>query len=386
MKNMNQKEYNPYFDYPLILEIANSACDSIDEMLSALDIDFRRSGRMVAGPCPVHGGNNTSAWNLYPEGEEVRGFWKCRTHHCETEENKEGKKLYGCTLVGFVRGVLSHRKGKYVSYIEAVKWVVKFLGYKDINEVAKPSEQTIEKRKYVSSVKKLNLTPKETDTGWDKAKIRSKLIIPSEYYLERKYSEEVLDKYDVGLYDKMNRVVLPVYDEKHKKVAGFVGRSIYNECGKCGCWHGPEDSCPKQPLDFKYAAKWLNSKGFETAHYLYNYWFALEHIRECKVAILVEGAGDVWRLEENGIHIGLALFGTEMTEQQRVLLDRSGAMSIIVLLDPDKAGRDGIEKIKKQLGRQYRLYFPNISDDVGGLEDDEITQEIKPIIEKVQMI
>ncbi|SVC60831.1 uncharacterized protein METZ01_LOCUS313685, partial [marine metagenome] len=132
-------------------------------------------------------------------------------------------------------------------------------------------------------------------------------------------------------------------------------------------------------------AKWLNSDGFETANYLYNYWFALEHIRSSTVAALVEGAGDVWRLEENNISIGLGIFGTELTEQQRVLLDRSGALSLIVLLDPDKAGQEGAKKLKKQLGRQYRMFFPKIRDDVGGLHDDEITSEIQPIIEKVMI-
>ena len=124
---------------------------------------------------------------------------------------------------------------------------------------------------------------------------------------------------------------------------------------------------------------------FQSTNYLYNYWFAEEHIRNCGTAILVEGAGDVWRLEDNGIHIGLGLFGTDLTDAQRILLDRSGALSIVILLDPDKAGAEGCEKLKRQLSRQYRMYFPNIRDDVGGLNSDEITLDIKPIIDKVSI-
>ena len=116
---------------------------------------------------------------------------------------------------------------------------------------------------------------------------------------------------------------------------------------------------------------------------MYNYWFATEHIQKKGVAILVEGAGDVWRLEQNGVHIGLGLFGTELTDPQRILLDRSGALSIIALLDPDKAGREGAKKLKSQLGRQYRMYFPHTREDVGDLNADEITEDIKPIIDKV---
>ncbi len=97
------------------------------------------------------------------------------------------------------------------------------------------------------------------------------------------------------------------------------------------------------------------------------------------------GDGDVWRLEENGIRIGLGLFGTEMTDAQRILLDRSGALSIIVLLDADDAGQEGIKKLKSQLGRQYRMFFPKIQDDVGSLNSDEITSDIKPIIDKISI-
>ena len=105
--------------------------------------------------------------------------------------------------------------------------------------------------------------------------------------------------------------------------------------------------------------------------------FSYGHIRKSGVAILVEGAGDVWRLEENGIHIGLALFGTDLSDSQRILLDRSGALSIIVMLDSDKAGQEGAKKLKSQLGRQYRMYFPKIKEDAGELQQDEITEDIK---------
>ena len=52
------------------------------------------------------------------------------------------------------------------------------------------------------------------------------------------------------------------------------------------------------------------------------------------------------------------------------------------MLDADKAGQEGAKKLKKQLGRQYRMYFPTIKEDAGELNQDEITSDIKPIIEK----
>ena len=377
-----QKTKDPHFDYDLIEEVKDMACANIEELLSELGVDFRCNGKMLVGPCPVHGGDNLSAWNLYPDGEEVRGYWVCRTHHCEKKKDQKNKLLYGSTIVGFVRGVLSQQNGRHVSYKDAVDFIVNFLGYNSLSEISKPDAETIERRKYISSMRKLSVSPKQEKSGWTRQKLRDMLQLPAKYYIDRGYSEKVLDKYDVGLYNKRNRIVVPVYDDKYTYVAGFLGRSIWPQCNKCKKWHSPSSKCPQTSYEIKEAEKWLNGS-FQSTNYLYNYWFALPNIQKCGVAILVEGAGDVWRLEENGIHIGLGLFGTELTDPQRVLLDRSGALSIIVLLDPDKAGREGAEKLKKQLGRQYRMYFPNTRDDVGGLNADEITEDIKPIIDKV---
>ena len=377
-----QKTKDLHFDYDLIEEIKDMACANIEELLSELGVDFRCNGKMLVGPCPVHGGDNPSAWNLYPEGEEVRGYWVCRTHHCEKKKAKNDKLIYGSTLIGFVRGVLSQQKNRYVSYKDSVNFIVKFLGYTSLSDVNKPNAETIERRKYVSSMRKLSIAPKQEKIGWTREKLRNTLEIPSKYYIDRGYSKEVLDKYDVGLYNKRNRVVVPVYDDKYGYVAGFLGRSTNPQCERCKKWHSPSTSCPKTGQQIKEAEKWLNGS-FKSTNYLYNYWFALPNIQKCGTAILVEGAGDVWRLEENGVHISLGLFGTELTDSQRVLLDRSGALSVIVLLDPDKAGKEGANKLKSQLGRQYRMYFPNIRDDVGGLNADEITEDIKPIIDKV---
>lgn len=376
------KSKDLHFDYDLIEEVKDMACANIEELLTELSVDFRENGKMFVGPCPVHCGDNFSAWNLYPEGEEVRGYWVCRTHHCEKKRGANNKLLYGSTIVGFVRGVLSQQKGRIVSYKESVDFLVNFLGYTSLSEIKKPDPETIERRKYASSMKKLSLSPKQETSGWSRDKLRNMLDVPAQYYINRGYSSEILDKYDVGLYNKRNRVVVPVYDDKYQYVAGFLGRSIHPQCGQCKKWHEPNIRCPKTVYEIKECEKWLNGS-FQSTNYLYNYWFATEHIQKKGVAILVEGAGDVWRLEQSGVHIGLGLFGTELTDPQRILLDRSGALSIIVLLDPDKAGREGAKKLKSQLGRQYRMYFPHTREDVGDLNADEITEDIKPIIDKV---
>ena len=57
---------------------------------------------MVSMACPIHQGDNSSALNLYIEGDSYRANWKCRTHQCE--------KTFKGSILGFTRGLLSYQK------------------------------------------------------------------------------------------------------------------------------------------------------------------------------------------------------------------------------------------------------------------------------------
>lgn len=371
MSNLDKK----YLDLDLINELTDTACSDPEKLLYALGIDARLQGKKYAGPCPIHGGDNPSAWNFYHDGEQVRGIWVCRTHQCHLKWKKN--------LAGLIQGVKSIEQNRKFSWKETVDWLIKFNKLESINDVKLPDANVIQRRKASRIIHRLNIAPEQKSSGWTRDWVRGQLEIPSVYYIDRGYSKSVLDKYDIGLYRSQNRVSVPVFDDNYKFCVGFAARSLYKECNSCNLYHDPESSCPTDAEGIVSATKWRNSKGFDSGNYLYNYWFAREHIVRNGVAILVEGPGDVWRLEENGINISLALFGVELTPQQRVILDRSGALSLIVLLDNDDAGKTASKAIWEKLHRSYRLYFPNISsDDVGELHSDAITKDIQPYIER----
>lgn len=64
--------------------LCDALCDNIENVLSSLDLhDYRDNSKMLTMSCPIHGGDNESALNLYYEGDTYRGNWKCRTHQCE---------------------------------------------------------------------------------------------------------------------------------------------------------------------------------------------------------------------------------------------------------------------------------------------------------------
>lgn len=372
MQQQSQTKFSPQ----LINQLTDECCENIDAVMSELGISYHKSHKRLFGRCPIHGGNNQAAWNLYPEGDEVRGIWVCRSHHCERKWKKN--------FAGFLHGVLSTQAGKDLPWTVAVQWMLKFLKYDSAASVKVPDASTLARRAQSNAIRRWNIMPKTVQTEWTRERVRSTLTFPAQYFVDRGYGEAVLDKYDVGYYDKQKRVLVPVYDAGYKCVVGFAGRSIYDKCEKCGYWHSEADGCPVTIEAQVNSSKWKNSRGFEAANFLYNYWFAREHILKSATIILVEGPGDVWRLEEAGIHNSVALFGVDLTEEQITLIESAWCMNIIVLLDNDPAGIAGAKEIKKKLCRTHRLYFPTINTkDVGELSIDSVTDDIQPIMDKV---
>ena len=195
----------------------------------------------------------------------------------------------------------------------------------------------------------------------------------------------MLEEYDVGYCDNprkpmYKRAVVPIYDNDHKFIVGCTGRSIFEKCDKCNNYHDPKEKCRHFP-------KWMHSKGFQKEKWLYNYWKAKNYIIDSGVAILVESPGNVWRLAEAGIHNAVAIFGTAFNQDQKHLLDESGALSIICLMDNDDAGRRAAAKIEEICGKLYRLYFPNLSsNDIADMNVNTVTSDIKPFIENAMNV
>ena len=177
------------------------------------------------------------------------------------------------------------------------------------------------------------------------------------------------------------RIVVPIYDDNHDYMIGCTGRSIFDKCGLCSSFHQTGNDCPE---DRHMYPKWKHSHNFKSQNTLYNIWYAKEYIQKTSSVILVESPGNVWRLEEAGIHNSVALFGCNLSDRQKIILDSSGAMSIIVLTDNDEAGQKAAEMIKQKCSNTYRIYIPTISkSDVGEMSIEEIHQHISPFLESI---
>lgn len=385
MKKTNQKSH--LNDQAKLKILCDNLCDHIEELLDYFDLDYKSSTKMISMSCPIHGGDNIGAINLYTQGDTYRGNWKCRTHHCE--------KVFKGSILGFIRGILSHQKHNWstdgddaCSFAETVDFVSKFLN-KNIADI-KVSTAHRNKQQFASIVQNITKAPAPVAiTGYPtRDMVRNNLSIPAEYFIKRGFSREILDKYDVGLCDKKNkemygRVVAPIYDNNHQFMIGCSGRSIHEKCSECGSFHNPTEKCPKDEARYLYS-KWKHSINFKSQNHLYNYWFAKEHIYKDQYVIIVESPGNVWRLEEAGLHHSVAIFGSSMSDRQKMILDGSGAMTLLVLTDNDEAGKKAAEQIKEKCQNTYKIIIPSTfsKNDIADMTIEEIHNEIYPLIPK----
>jgi len=383
MKNKKSRSYNQ----AKLKILSDNLCDNIDRLLEYLGIEYKQQGKMITMSCPIHGGDNASALNLYPEGDSYRGNWKCRTHHCE--------ETFKSSILGFIRGVLSHQnldwtndKDKSCSFENAITFAQKFLN-QNLDDI-KVNKKTIEKNQFVNTVKYISDSNQKAKTGVTKTQIQRSLEIPSKYFISRGFSIEVLKKYDVGeCYNpnkEMNtRAVVPVYDLDHKFMVGCTGRSVFEKCNNCSCYHDMSSDCPDTENNWKFS-KWKHSYQFKTQEHLYNLWFAQKFIRESRSVILVESPGNVWRLEEAGIHNSVAIFGSSLADKQKLLLDMSGAMSLILIMDNDDAGKKAAEQITKKCQKIYNIHSINIThDDIACMSIQDIKTIIVPQLNRFHL-
>lgn len=359
-----------------LIKISDLLFDNIESVFDKLDVKFYESSKSYIGRCPVHGGDKSSALYIYTDGHTQKGNWICTTRGCHS--------VFQPTLIGFIRGVLSHQKynwqkkgDKFETFDDTLKFISDTLKI-DLNKIEVNHEE-LEKKKFLAQTR-WNIPMAKDKPLIKRQDVQARLSNPPRYFIDRGFSKEVLAKYDVGYCNDASkemyqRCVVPVYDEGYNYLVACLGRSIFEKCDKCKQYHNPYDiKCPKCEIP-----KWKNSKNFSKKDNMYNYWFAKEHIKRSKTAILVESCGNIWRLEEAGVHNAVALFGGELSDGQEFLLEKLGVMNVTIIMDGDEAGKNHTNRIISKIKDFYNVRPIYLSSgDIADLSVDQIHRDIIP--------
>jgi 5S rRNA maturation endonuclease (ribonuclease M5) len=348
---------------PNIFDVAN---DNILDILRELNIEVEETSKGLRGVCPIHKGDNPSAFHCIL-GEEFFA-WRCYSHNCHQK--------YKGDILGLISGVLNHTRK------QAFDWLRKFLHIDTITMAQ--SDVVKERKRHASKIKTLNRFANITGNKaiMNRKRLRELITIPADYYIKRGYSEYILNRYDIGYNFKTNRVTVPFYDDEYKYVIGFSNRSLYEKCDKCKFHHDPNEQCPE-----KNKSKWVNNAEFIKTNQLYNYWFAKDFLKKQRLAILVEGPGDIWKLEEAGFHNAVALCGTTISPTQEFKLLNGGVMAILILMDKDKAGENAELTLNEQLGHAFTICHHKLTyKDAGDTPITVLQNELNPLIEPLLKI
>lgn len=297
-------------------------------LLEKLGINARYYNGVFKCACPVHDGDNPTGFSMYNN----TGVWTCWTRGCQEEWGKSPRGLIAAML---------DKNGIDLSVDEFLKNNELYLD--DIHR-----EEGIKSIKYDNVV----MTREE---------YLDKVQIPCKYYLNRKFKESTLTKFDIGTYTADNKklkgsAIIPVYNNSYTGIIAYSAR--------------------RNTVEKQY--RWYHMKGTWRSNCLYNSWFAKAYIKATKTAILCEGPAKVWRLEEAGFKNAMAIFGTKFSSGQQSALSACGPHNVVVLMDNDNPGKKAASEIAYRLKGLYNVIIPKVSfEDLDDASPAQIKKELE---------
>ncbi|MFH0725013.1 MAG: CHC2 zinc finger domain-containing protein [Pseudomonadota bacterium] len=257
---------------------------TIGDVLSfhGLDKGLVRKGNRLSGSCPLHGGDNPTAFRV----ELARGLWHCFTSCGGGDTVELVRKILGC------------------SYAQAACHM-EHLCKGPVNSVPPPSPSwplNVKGGPFKPFTWKISLNPRTAFLQQIKG-----------------ISLATASKFEAGVTDKSpflkGTVAVRLYDLRGNPI-GYCGRRIDpNEITKWGKWRFPRNYPKKETLFNAHRAGSLIEKG----------------------VVVVECPWAAMRLTQAGVPNVIALLGTTASPIQLAWLAR--APRILLMLDGDDAGR-----------------------------------------------
>lgn len=271
---------------------------SIGQVLAAygLDSQLKVRGDQLTGPCPLHGGDNPTAFRVHLE----RNLWRCFT------------RCGGGDIVELIRRI--HK----CSYAQAARHLYHLAEGLPLHKARTPH--------------------RASDCSSFKPFTRPIVLDPQAYFLQA--------------IKKITPVTARLFEAGTTKSSSFLRNSVavrlHDIQGR------PLGYCARLLLTDQIArfGKWRFPKHFPKAHILYNAHRA-ERCRHEGI-IVVECPWAAMRLSQAGVPNVVSLLGTQLFDDHIHWL--SQAPGILLLLDGDPPGRDASARIAESLRATTTVY------------------------------
>ena len=315
----------------------------VEHILNYYGIDFKEFGGYIRCACPIHKGDNPTAFVV---NEDF--LWVCHTNsECgagdvftfvEKMEDmtfpQAVDKVAQILKIDIDNLIIAERKNDYLKEIE------KFMRYIKSRKVKKDIKEYVPKTEDETSVRRFRDFKEETLRHFDLT-----------------YTKKIeLEKKDGGVFNLYNRLIIPIYINNVK-----IGVSLRKVKGTDN-------------------PKWFHAPHtLQTGNILYN-------LDACKLydeIIICEGMFDVWRWYEAGFENAVCTFGAHLTEEQYRTILRSGK-DVIWSFDGDEAGIAATKKAIDMLKYKANQWIIKMPDglDPGSCE----IQELQRLYEKREKI
>lgn len=294
---------------------------------------IKRGPKELRGPCKVHGGDNFTAFRFNLENRT----WCCYTRHCEGDKDRD--------LIGLIQKTT----GK--NFMESVQLLADMAGV-DLNNQEHLSEEFLKLKQQQEIRKEIKRNTRAPVTSAVSEDVLAEFEGQrSDYFTDRGFPQEILDFYEVGgTTDSrgVHRETIPIRNENGELLTVSMRRT-------------DSDEDPKYVL----------LKNVPKGETLYNLHVAKHYVGEDRTLIIVEGFVDVWALCGLGVYNVVAIMGTDIVPTQARLIWKY-AENATIMLDPDKAGREGTPRLVKMLDKGLNLQVIDLPD---GKDPKYLTRE-----------
>jgi DNA primase len=304
--------------------------DAVDvqKLLGAYGAQRIKGGGNVRSTCPLHGGDNPSAF-VFSSSEKL---WYCHT---------------GCQRGGDVFDFVM--EAEECTFMRAVQILA------DMFDVVVDWEnETIEENLFRDQAKAFieRMMKKKKVHELPAFKIKNMKMAKVKNY--RGYSPETIEWWKFRLCTEgelQDRLVIPLEDVD-KRLVGITGRATRSD----------------QPEKFMHRPRNLH-----TGYFLTGLGRNIEFVREAgNKAIIVEGLFDTAKLWDCGHKNVCCPIGVFFTEEHILQLYKAGVTDIVLAFDNDKAGRNGMRKAYQKAKGKFGIRFMVYPE---GKDADDCTQE-----------
>jgi DNA primase len=161
-----------------------------------------------------------------------------------------------------------------------------------------------------------------------------------DFFLDRGFTKETLDLFQVGFDPIKKRVTIPIRD-KDSNLVGVTGRTIVKDFKQLG------------------VQKWLHYKGSSVSNSFFNLNNALQYSKSSDGSIILcEGPSDVMWMWQNGFKNTIGLFCNNITSQKKKIL-LENFMTVYLFLDGDSGGENGVSSIMEQIHGYFNVFKVN---------------------------